>query len=253
MSLANCRVVLVRPQVAGNLGATARVMHNFGLRQLVLVAPQADPLDAEARKFSTQAEAILHMARIVPDLDTALADGVLAVATSARTGGLFRRQALGPPEAILPLVVQALAAGPAALVFGPEPTGLSNDEIARCQYLIHIPTEPAYPALNLAQAVAICLYELHRAWRSRNASGKPGEPPAPLADQERMFDQLRTALEAIHFLYGPKADALMFALKHLVGRAGPTDREVKLLLGLARQIRWYVEHYGPASTTPGAG
>jgi len=248
MSLQNCRVVLVRPQVAGNLGATARVMHNFGLSHLVLVAPEADPLAPEARKMSTQGEAILHQARRVADLSEALADCVLTVATSARTGGLFRKQTIGPPEVVMPHLIAASALGPVALVFGPEPTGLTNEDVSRCQYLIHIPTPPEYPALNLAQAVAISLYELYRAWLQTTAAPQPHDLPAPFADQERMFGQLRSVLEEIHFLYGPKADSLMHALRHLIGRANPTMMEVKLLLGLARQIEWYVREHGPEKT-----
>jgi len=245
MSSSNCRVVLVRPQIAGNVGATARVMHNFGLERLVLVAPEADPLAPEARKMSTQGEAILHAAKRVASLSEALADCVLTAATSARTGGLFRQQTIGPPETILPHLVTACTGGPVALVFGPEPTGLTNDEISLCNYLIHIPTPPDYPALNLAQAVAISVYEFYRAALSSTATPAQREPPAPFADQERMFGRLQAALEAIHFLYGPKAGSLIHALRHLIGRAEPTPMEVKLLHGLARQIEWYVKEYGP--------
>jgi tRNA/rRNA methyltransferase len=67
---------------------------------------------------------------------------------------------------------------------------------------------------------------------------------APFADQERLYERLRSALEQIHFLYGDKADALMHALRHLIGRAGPTPMEVEMLLGLARQIRWFAEQRG---------
>src|SRR5262245_46005857 len=98
MSLANCRVVLVRTHIAGNLGATARVMRNFGLSQLTLVAPQADPASEQARKLSTHGEAILNQACIVATLDEALADSVLVAGTSARLGGLFRKQSLGTPD-----------------------------------------------------------------------------------------------------------------------------------------------------------
>jgi tRNA/rRNA methyltransferase len=103
---------------------------------------------------------------------------------------------------------------------------------------VHLPTDPAHPALNLAQAVAICLFELRRLWLAPLAALTPADPPAPFATQEHMFVVLREALEAIHFLYGPKADALMHGLRHLLGRARPTEMEVKLLLGLARQMRW---------------
>jgi tRNA/rRNA methyltransferase len=158
--------------------------------------------------------------------------------TSARTGGLFRRQSVGAPDAIMPRLVDALASGPVALVFGPEPCGLTNAEVTRCHYLIHIPTDPSYPALNLGQAVAICLYELRRAWLRQTKPVAPSATIAPFADQERMFAQLQEALEQAHFLYGDKAESLMHALRHLFGRAGPSPMEVEMLFGLARQLRW---------------
>lgn len=244
----NCRIVLVRTEFAANLGAAARVMRNMGLSELVLVAPAADPGDRQARRLSTHGEGVLDRCRAVADLGDAVADCVLVAATSARAAGAFRRQSAGPPDEVMPRLVGAMAAGPVALVFGPEPSGLSNAEVTRCHHLIHIPTDPTDPALKLAQAVAICTYELRRAWL-RRAPGQPSPPaaPAPFADQERLFGQLRSALEEIHFLYDERADAVMHALRHLIGRAGPTPTEVGLLLGLARQIRWFAEHGPPAS------
>jgi tRNA/rRNA methyltransferase len=244
--------VLVRTQVAGNLGATARVMRNMGLSDLVLVAPEADPADRRALRRSTHGESILRQARRAADLGEAVADCLLVVGTSARTGGLVRRQSVGPPEEVMAGVVEVLAAGPVALVFGPERTGLTNSEVTRCHHLIHIPAAPDYRALNLAQAVAICLYELRRAWL-RHAGAVPGaEPAAPFADQERMFEHLRQALEAVHFLYGAKADALMHALRHLLGRARPTAMEVDVLFGLARQLRWYADQHRPPGSVTSA-
>jgi tRNA/rRNA methyltransferase len=247
--LTNCRVVLVRPEVAANVGATARVMRNMGLTDLVLVAPIADTTDRSARQLSTHGEDILDRCRIVPDLSEAVADCVFVAATSARLGGLFRRQSLGTPAQVLPHLVDLLPVCPAALVFGPEPSGLTNAEVSRCHFLIHIPTDPGYPALNLAQAVAICLYELRQAWLRRTDPPAERDGPAPFAQQERMFEHLRAALEDVHFLYGDKADALMHAVRHLIGRAGPTPMEVELLFGLARQLRWFAAHH-PASSTP---
>lgn len=235
-----CRIVLVRPRIAANLGATARVMRNFCLTELVLVAPEADPNDPNARQLSTHGEDILKSARIVPDLDTAVSDCLMVVGTSARIGGPVRRQSVDLPEIIMPLVVEIIQNGPAALVFGPEPSGLTDNDVTRCHYLIHIPSDPSYPALNLAQSVAICVYELRRAWL-RKTPANP-EPIATFEVQERMFSHLRTALEDLHFLYGANADSLMHALRHLIGRARPSPMEVDVLLGLARQIRWYVDH-----------
>jgi len=224
---------------AGNIGATARVMRNMGLSELVLVSPAADITDRQARQLSTHGEDILDNARIVTDLGEAVADCVLVAGTSARVGGPFRRQSAGTPDEILPHLVEASAQGPTALVFGPEPNGLSNAEVTRCHSVIHIPANPSYPSLNLAQAVAVVLYELRRAWLKRTELPIAPAPAAPFADLERMFGNLRTALEEIHFLYGDNADTLMHALRHLIGRARPTAMEVDVLLGLARQLRWY--------------
>jgi tRNA/rRNA methyltransferase len=238
MVLQRCRIVLVRPRIAANLGAVARVMRNLGLSELVLVAPEADPADERARRLATHSTAILEQARTVDDFGPAVSDCLWVAGTSARVGGLFRRQAVATPEGAMPLLLSALDGGPTALVFGPETSGLTDEEVTRCHCLIHIPADPTYPALNLAQAVAVCLYELRRAWLARAGPAPAREPPAPLAAQERVYDHLRQALKAIHFLYGPKADALMHGLRHLLGRAGPTAMEVDLLHGLARQILW---------------
>jgi tRNA/rRNA methyltransferase len=239
MSLSNARVVLVRPQIAANLGATARVMRNMGVTDLVLVSPEADATDRQARRLSTHGEAILDQARIVRDLGDAVADCAVVAGTSARTGQLIRGQ-FAPPDEIMPGLTEHLCNGRVALVFGPERTGLTDKEVTRCHHLIHIPAEPSYPALNLAQAVTICLYELRCAWLKPTRVATESERLATFAEQERMFEELRTSLEAIHFLYGPKADSLMHALRHLIGKARPTETEVGVLFGLARQIRWYV-------------
>ena len=250
MSLAHCRIVLVETHYAGNLGATARVMRNMGLSDLVLVNPLAGRFDSQALQMSTHGETILRGARVVADLEAAIGDCAMVVGTSARTGGPVRRQSVGSPEQITPALASVLRAGQiAAIVFGPEPNGLTDETITRCHHIISIPADDEYPALNLAQAVAICLYELRKAVtgsplapREESASLSRSEW-ATVAEQERMFDQLRTALEEIHFLYGDKAEPLMHAVRHLLGRARLSQMEVKVLQGLARQIRWYVAHH----------
>lgn len=254
--LANCRVVLVRTHYAGNLGATARAMRNFGLSDLVLVAPYARTSDLEARRMATRGLCVLDAARVVPDLPAALADCALAFGTSALTAGVWRSGTVGSAAEKLPELLSAAASGPVALVFGPEPHGLSNEELDRCNGLVHVPVDPEYGSLNLAQAVAICCYELRRAWsRAQNeARGVPNEPPravAPLADQERMFEHLREALTSIGYLFGDRADGLMHALRHLIGRAQPSPQEVKLLHGLARQTLWAAGHIKKPGAPPG--
>ena len=248
MDLHRCRVVLVRPEVAGNLGATARVMRNFGLSDLCLVAPKASPDDRQARQLSTHGEKVLDNVTIVPDLGHALVDCVSVIGTSARMGGAFRRQSIGTPRQIVPEIVSSLGRGPVAIVFGPEPSGLMNEEVTRCNFLIHIPTDPTYGALNLAQAVAICLYEMRCASLAPSENPAFDSAPASFAEQERMFDHLRTALQDIHFLYGESADSLMHGLRHLIGRAKPSRMEIGILHGLARQIRWFARQAASTST-----
>lgn len=238
------RVVLVRPSIAGNIGATARIMRNFGLEQMYLVRPHTDPLDLESRKLSTQGESILHRARSVGALAEAVADCGLVLATSARVGGLLRRDMVTTPRQAAQRAWESAASGAVAWVFGPEQTGLSNQEITCCHYLVHIPADAGYPVLNLAQAVAICLYEQFQV-ASGGVLPVERRPIAPWELQERMFQHLRQALEEIHFLWGDRADYLMHGLRHLLGRAAPNQEEVDMLMGLARQIRWYVRQYGP--------
>lgn len=244
MALHHCRVILVETLYPGNLGATARVMRNFGLEELTLVQPVADPHDRRAREMSTRGENILDRSRIVCEFAEAVTDCVMVVGTSARSGGLFRRQSVGAPDEVMPRLVEVLRCDqPAALVFGSEPGGLPDEIVTRCHYLLQIPAADVYPSLNLAQAVAICLYELHKSWLA--AAPSPAllcpepEEAATFEAQEHLFAELRGALEDIHFLYGDKADALMHGLRHLLGKARLSVMEVKLLLGLARQIRWH--------------
>lgn len=246
MSLELCRVVLVETRYPGNLGSVARVMANMGLRELVLVAPRANRKDRRARRLSTHGEPLLDAARVVDDLKDALAGCVLVVGTTARTGGPLRRQTVAAVDEAAPLLVAELRrAQPVALVFGSEPNGLSNEQVALCQQLIRIPTGEQYPSLNLAQAVAICLYELRRTWERTPPPGTddPDYVPADAASLQRLYRSLETALEQIHFLYGPKAEPLMHGLRHLLGKARLSRMEVKVLHGLARQIRWYVAQH----------
>ncbi len=225
-------------------------MANMGLADLVLVDPVADPKDPKALAMSTHGEAVLRAARKVADFSDAVADCAIVVATSARSGGVFRRQTVAEPADVMAKVVPVLrSGGRAALVFGPEPTGLASELTSRCHFLIHIPTVEDNASLNVAQAVAICLYELRQTWRaSENTPTEAEGTFAPFADQERCFHHLEEAFREIGFLFGERADALMHAVRHLLGRANMTPMEVKILLGLARQIRWFADQHEKRKT-----
>lgn len=241
--LANCRIVLVRPHYPGNVGATARVMRNFGLSDLALVEPVADWNNLESRRMAAHSQSVLDSARIVNTLGEALVDCRVILATSAKVAGLYRENAYGRPDEMLPRIVMALPEGPCALVFGPEPHGLSNEEIARCHGVIRILTDPDCPALNLAQAVAICTCELRHQWLlAQDTSNVPTQKIATFEEQERMFAHLKEALEAVHFLFGTKGEPLMHAVRQLIVRANPSPSEVRILHGLARQLLWFHKH-----------
>jgi tRNA/rRNA methyltransferase len=157
MADANIRIVLVEPAGPLNVGSVARVMKNMGLHQLVLVNPQCDYLGEEARLMAVRAADILETAKVVESLPAALVGCVRAIATTGDDSRSLPTKLEDPADA-LPWLLEA----PSALIFGPEDCGLTNAQLNRAQRLIRIPSSDAYTSLNLAQAVAICCYQLYR-------------------------------------------------------------------------------------------
>ena len=154
---ANIRIVLVEPAGPLNVGSVARVMKNMGLHQLILVNPQCDYLGEEARLMAVRAADILETAKVVESLPAALVGCVRAIATTGDDCRSLPTKLEAPADA-LPWLLEA----PSALIFGREDCGLTNAELNRAQRLIRIPSSDAYTSLNLAQAVAICCYELYK-------------------------------------------------------------------------------------------
>lgn len=237
-----CCIVLVRTKYPGNLGAAARAMANFGVSDLRLVAPEAEVRALEARAMATHGERVLEHARIFRSLMDAVADCSWVACTSSRRGGLFRQQNVLTLKEGIEQGSKAGSLGRVALVFGPETDGLTNDEVSQCHQLIHISAHPEYPVLNLAQAVAISLYEWYQQ-TNKTASPSTASPQASAGELDRMFEHLEDALRAIHFVWGEKGPSVFHALRHLISRAQPTEVENKLLHGLARQMLWYVNKH----------
>jgi TrmH family RNA methyltransferase len=244
--LMNCRVVLVRTHYAGNIGSTARAMLNFGLRDLVLVDPIASVTSHEARMLATRGVDILDSARIVPDLHTAIADCGFVLASSGETAGTERLTARGTPADWFPQLLATLATTQCALVFGPEPHGLANEEIGLCHGLLYLPADPDYNSMNISLAVGIALYELRR-FAALDAP-TIARTPAPFADFDRAMIHLEASMKDLRFLFGQNADLLMNGVRHLIGRAAPTPLEVKLLHGLARQLDYAADQMKKAET-----
>lgn len=238
--LAQCRVVLVRTHYPGNIGSAARAMKNFGLTDLVLVDPIADIKAHEARMLATNGVDLLNSAQIVPTLFDALQGCGMVLATAGEVDGTERETKRGSPDELFPQFLAALHHGPSALVFGPEPHGLSNEDLALCHALLHLPTDPAYTSLNLSLSVGITLYELRRLMQTHLFSGiqRWQRPPASFEDLDRALVHLETSLRELRFLYGQNADQLMQGFRHMITRALPTSQEVGMLHGLAKQLHY---------------
>jgi tRNA/rRNA methyltransferase len=235
MPAANIRIVLVRPQGAANTGGVARVMKNMGLSDLALVRPRFRK-HALARSMAVHAADVLENARTYDTLAAAVADCGLVAGTTCRLGP-YRNAPLTPRQAAVELS-RASGENKVALVFGPEDHGLSNRDIQLLHMLVTIPTDDSYASLNLAQAVGICCYEIFAA-SNDGVSRNPALALSTSADTELMFERLQRALTTIGFLNRDNPEHIMYALRSILGRARLDEREVRILLGLARQIEWY--------------
>lgn len=242
--LANIRIVLVEPAGSLNLGSIARVMKNMGLTRLVLVNPRCDRNSDEARRMAVHAIDVLEAAQIVDDLPAALTGCQRAIATTVRPRSV--PITLEPPKIVLPWLLTPTVES--ALLFGAEDRGLSNEELKYAQRFICIESNPDYPSLNLAQAVAICAYELYQSWLKINASplsavpvaiaSTPSTTNAPLEALEGYYQDLEAMLLEIGYLYPHTAPVKMEKFRRLYNKANLQPEEVAMLRGILRQIRW---------------
>lgn len=227
-------VVLVRPQEEGNVGAVARAMANMGLGELRLVEPAA-PIGGTARAFAVHSGQILDTVRHFPDLASALAGCGRVVATTAARDRGWPQRLVTPRE--LPARLAEDPPGTAtALVFGPESSGLTNDELALASLLVRIPAAPQQPTLNLAQAVLIVAWELYMAGLATGATAPAAGDPRATADELAGFGtQLEQLLRRVGFARDSTIVAVERDLRQLVARASPTRREVHILRGILRR------------------
>jgi tRNA/rRNA methyltransferase len=243
------RFVLVEPSHPGNVGAAARALKTMGFSRLVLVAPRVPHVqsDPEAIAMASGADDVLAGAHVVPTLADALNGVQWSVALTARL------REYGPPQ-YAPRAAAAHARehavhGDIALVFGNERTGLSNEDVERCSVLAHIPANPAYSSLNLAQAVQVLAYELRTAYLGAGTGGVAGGGAAvaagaessagalaPSDDIERMYVHLENALIALDFLDPANPKKLMSRLRRLFARSGLEREEVNIVRGIAKHI-----------------
>jgi len=261
LALQNLRVVLVRPKRSGNIGAAARAMANMGVGDLALVAPPHALNRFHAGVMAVHARHVLERMRVYSTLAQSVADCGLVVGATCRRGPY--RDGSRPLRDAAREVVEMVAANRVALVFGPEDHGLANDDLRVCHRLVTIPADSRYPSLNVAQAVLLCCYEIFLAAGAAADGGGGQAQERPLASSgavELMYEKLRDAFLSVGFLHADNPEHIMFALRRIFGRSGLEERDVRILLGLARQIRWYADsgwklraEASAASETSGCG
>ena len=227
------RIVLVEPREAGNVGAVARAMKNFGFEELWIVGqhPQLLPVSSW---WASGADDVLEAARYAATLGEAIGDAHLTVATTSMRGRttpvtfsprtLAEKSASGANDQIL------------ALVFGREDSGLTREELVLCQHTAAIPTNDIFPTMNLAQSACVFLYEL----ASSAAQPVIARDLPDAATLERIHQRARALLLEVGFLHDNNPDRIYDDLRAIVARAGLDAREATIALGIIRQIEWKI-------------
>jgi tRNA/rRNA methyltransferase len=249
MARANVLLVLDRPQSADNLGAVARVMKNFGLGRLAVVAPPSwagpprsggpgtarEDVLRRARRLARKAGDVLDGATVHPELRSALRGVTWACGTSSRA--IEGRPSLSP-EALGREIARRSAAGPVAVVFGQERRGLSDAELSLCQAVCAIPTAPAYDSMNLAQAAAVIAWEVAQADGAQDALARAEPAPEPARHEtlEALWERAQVVLGRAGYLNPQNPEHILPELRRFLARAEPTQREAELCVAAVRAL-----------------
>ena len=236
MDPSRIRIVLVAPSHPGNIGAAARAMKNMALSELVLVKPKQFP-HPEATARASGADDVLTAARVVGSLAEALAGCGYVAATTVRDRDQYFR-VVDVRDAALHLVAAARRS-PAAVVFGAERTGLTNEELESAHALIRIPASAPYPSLNLAMAVQLMAYELFRAAGSAAVASAPlAAPLATAQEMQRLYTHFAAVLEEIDFHDRTQSGThLMSRIRRFLQRAELDENEVHILRGILTAVQ----------------
>lgn len=228
------RIVLVETTHPGNIGATARAMKNMGLSDLALVAPKAFPSE-QATARAAGADDVLECATVHERLVGAIGDCRLVVGASARLRSIPWPQV--SPRECAALVGRQPPGARTAILFGREHSGLTNEELEHCHFLLHVPSNPAFSSLNVAAAVQIVAYELHLA-RMQPMSDDVAPLLASSEEMESFFSHLESMLWDVGFLHERKSSpSIMRRLRRIFGRSCIEEREIHLLRGILTTIQ----------------
>ena len=238
-------VVLVRARNPNNIGAVARAMHDFGFRTLRVVNDYAVPF--ETARSAVDAAAVMAEAATFASVAEAVADCTLVVGTTAVGERVLQHPLFALPEAAEAVrneLARVKHGGRVALLFGSEKTGLSNEELSHCNWLLTIPMqkheEIRHPSMNLGQAAAVCLYELVR---SKNSNAENETPAAAQAGEvERMTILLTEVLEQTGYTKRHPANCDEAQIRRLVVRMGTAASDAPVWMGVLRQVLWKLRH-----------
>lgn len=232
-------IILVRPQMGENIGAAARAMANFNLSNLRLVAPRDGWPNPKASDTAGHALTLIDDATIYPTAPEAVADCQFILATTARTRAL-NLPVLDVREAMQEAARVTKSGGKTGILFGPERTGLENEDTLLANAVVTIPVSERYPSLNIAQAVVVTCYEWHMIHREDRPSIAPHLPlyaTAPHSMLNGLFGQLEAALDAVNFWRVPEKKAMMWQnLRVSLLRAGFTEQEIATWRGVIRAL-----------------
>ncbi len=235
---------MVNTSHPGNIGAAARAMKNMGMEKLYLVEPKDYP-SLEAISRSVGAVNILDDAVVVENLDQAIADCVWVAGTSARLRTI-EWPILEPRECIEKALEyigdENDGKGEIAIVFGRENSGLTNEELEKCNILLHIPTNPDFSSLNIAAAVQVVCYEFRLALNGKKIKASKGNKHrfdvlADASKMDGMYNHLFEALEHLEFFGDHNPEVVMRRLKGLFNRASTTKREVSIIRGICSAMQ----------------
>jgi TrmH family RNA methyltransferase len=224
------RVVLVEPREAGNVGAVARAMKNFGFDELWIVGEHPELLPV-AGWWASGADDLLASAHYAPALGDAIADAQVTVATTSMRGRTS--PVTFSPKTLAEKFASLAADQTLALVFGREDSGLTREELMLCQHTAAIPANDRFPTMNLAQSACVFCYEL--------SGMAPREVPRELPDaatMERIHQRARALLLEVGFLHDNNPDRIYDDLRAIVARAELDTREATIALGILRQLDW---------------
>ncbi len=247
-------VILVRARNPNNIGAVARAMHDFGFSRLRVVNEFAVPF--EAARSAVDASEVLGGAASFRSVAEAVADCTLVVGTTAVGERALQHPLFALQDAAERIggeLRQPERGGRVALLFGSEKTGLSNEELSHCNWLLTIPMQPheglRHPSMNLGQAVAVCLYELVR---SRQAPALASASATPQAGElERLTQLFAEVLEQTGYTRHHPANSDEAQVRRLVLRLGATAIDAPVWMGILRQVLWKVREVAAARPGPG--